>query len=214
MKKSYLAVIFIILLSFAAGAYFYPQLPDRMASHWNDQGEVDGYMSKFWGAFLLPFILLGVFLLLAIIPKIDPLKGNIEKFRKYFDGFIVLFSLYFLYIYGLTIAWNLGKTFNFTLFMIPSMAVLFYYCGVMIENAKRNWFVGIRTPWTMSSEEVWDKTHRLGGRLFKAAGIIALLGLAFEEYAMAFIMGPVLFAAFYTFLYSYLEYRKIRNISS
>ncbi len=111
MKKIYLGVAFIILLSFAIGVYFYPQLPEQMASHWNDQGEVDGYMSKFWGAFLLPFILLGVFLFLAIIPRIDPLKSNIEKFRKYFDGFIVLFSLYFLYIYGLTIAWNLGKTF-------------------------------------------------------------------------------------------------------
>ncbi len=96
--------------------------------------------------------------------------------------------------------------------MVPSMAVLFYYCGVMIENAKRNWFVGIRTPWTMSNEEVWDKTHRLGGRLFKVVGAISLLGMIFEEYAMIFIIVPVLFATFYTFLYSYLEYRKIRNI--
>ncbi len=208
MRKSYLAVIFIILLSFAIGVYFYPQLPEPMASHWNSRGDVDGYMSKFWGVFLLPLVLLGVFLLFVIIPRIDPLKNNIEKFRKYFDGLIVLLSFYFIYLYALTIAWNLGKIFNFTLFMIPSMAALFYYCGVMIENAKRNWFVGIRTPWTMSSEEVWNKTHRLGGKLFKAAGIVALLGLAFPECAIIFVIVPVLGASLYTIVYSYLEYRR------
>ncbi|MCD6528067.1 SdpI family protein [bacterium] len=101
-----------------------------------------------------------------IIPKIDPLKKNLEKFRNYFERFFILLFLFLFYLYLLTIFWNLGLRFYIGQAMIPALAILFYYCGVLLEKAKRNWFIGIRTPWTLSSDEVWDKTHQLGGRLF------------------------------------------------
>ena len=208
MKKINLVVSFIILLSFVLAIYLYPQMPERMASHWNMKGEVDGYMSKFWGLFLMPIILLGLFLLFILIPKIDPLKENIAKFRKYFDSFIVLITLFLFYIYLLTIAWNLGKRFNMGQMMMPALGMLFYYCGILTENAKRNWFIGIRTPWTLSSERVWNKTHKIGGKLFKAAGLIAFLGIFFPNYAFYFILVPALLVAFYTIIYSYFEYQK------
>jgi len=87
-------------------------MPDEMASHWNFKGEVDDYLPKFWGLFLMPIISLGLFLLFLLIPKIDPLKANIEKFRKYFDGFMVLMMVFLFYIYLLSIIWNLGKRFD------------------------------------------------------------------------------------------------------
>jgi len=208
MQKSHFLIIILILISFGIGAYFSPQMPDKMASHWNTKGEVDGYMSKFWGLFLMPIILLGLFLLFILIPKIDPLKENIAKFRKYFDGFIVLITLFLFYIYLLTIAWNLGKRFNMGQMMMPALGMLFYYCGILTENAKRNWFIGIKTPWTLSSERVWDKTHKIGGKLFKAAGLIAFLGIFFPNYAFYFILVPALLVAFYTIIYSYFEYQK------
>jgi len=208
MKKSYLVIIVLILISFGLGAYFFPQMPNKMASHWNIKGEANGYMSKFWGLFLMPIILLGLFLLFILIPKIDPLKENIAKFRKYFDGFIVLIMVFLFYIYLLSIAWNLGKRFDMGQMMVPALGILFYYCGILTENAKRNWFIGIRTPWTLSSESVWDKTHKIGGKLFKIAGLIAFLGIFFPNYAFYFILVPVLLAAFYTITYSYFDYQK------
>lgn len=208
MRKSYLIVSVIILLSFAVGAYFYPQLPEKMASHWNAQGEVDDYMSKFWGTFLTPIIILAMFLLFVLIPKIDPLKENIEKFRKYFDAFIVLISIFLFYLFILVIVWNLGKTFNFTVFLIPAFGILFYYAGILVENAKRNWFVGIRTPWTLASEIVWDKTHQLGGKLFKIAALISFLGIIFSKYALFFVLIPIISVSLYTILYSYWQYQK------
>lgn len=84
-------ILGMILFSFIVSIYFYPQMPEKMASHWNVQGEVDGYMSKFWGLFLMPFVLIGIGLLFVAIPRIDPLKANIEKLRKYCDGFIICF---------------------------------------------------------------------------------------------------------------------------
>ena len=130
MKKSYVIAIGMILLSFIVGIYFYPQMPERMASHWNAQGQVDGYVSRFFGLFLIPLISVGLFLLFIAIPKIDPLKRNIKTFRKYYDRFVVLIIIFLLYVYVLTILWNLGVEFNMSQLLMPALGVLFYYCGV------------------------------------------------------------------------------------
>jgi len=212
MKKSIIIILLIILISFAVGIYLYPQMPEKIASHWNAQGEVDGYMSKFWGLFLMPIISLALFLLFLFIPKIDPLKANIEKFRKYFDYFMVIFFAFLFYLYLLTIAWNLGERFNMIQFLSPAFGTLFFYCGIMIENAKRNWFIGIRTPWTLSNEEVWKKTHDVGGKLFKIAGVIAFGGLILPNLALFLVLFPVLFFTLYVTVYSYLEYKKIVHV--
>jgi uncharacterized membrane protein len=214
MEKSRIIIIGIIILSFLAGVYFYPQMPEVVASHWNAQGEVDGYMPKSWGLFLMPLLLVGLFLLFLLIPKIDPLKENIKKFRRYFDGFTALLILFLFYVYLLTIFWNIGSRFNMGQLMIPALGILFYYCGILVENAKRNWFIGIRTPWTLSSETVWDKTHKIGGRLFKVAGVIAFLGVFFPKQSILFVMIPVLLVAAYTLIYSYFAYQKEMSTSN
>lgn len=203
-----IVIVTIILLSFAIAGYFYPQMPERMASHWNARAEVDGYMSKFWGLFLMPFISLGLSALLLVIPKIDPLKANIEKFKRYYYGFVILLLIFLFYLYLLTILWNLGLRFNFIQLLVPAFGVLFYFCGVLIGKAKRNWFIGIRTPWTLSNEKVWDKTHFIGGRLFKAAGLVALLGVFFQNHAILFVIVPVILVSLFTIVYSYFEYQK------
>jgi uncharacterized membrane protein len=85
---------------------------------------------------------------------------------------------------------------------------LFYYLGILVENAKQNWFIGIRTPWTLSSEKVWNKTHKIGGKLFKVAGLIAFAGILFQDYAIYFVLVPVILIAVYLVIYSYFEYQK------
>ncbi|MCX6759326.1 MAG: SdpI family protein [Candidatus Nealsonbacteria bacterium] len=212
MIKAKTIIFSIISLSFIIGICFYPSMPEKMASHWNAQDQVDGYVSKFWGLFLMPFISIGLFLLLILVPKIDPLKANVEKFRKYFDRFIVLLMFFLFYIYLLTLFWNIGLRFNMGQFMIPALGILFYYCGILIENSKRNWFIGIKTPWTLSSEVVWDKTHKIGGKLFKIAGMISFLGICFPQYAIFLVIVPVILFSVYTIIYSYSEYQK--NIGS
>lgn len=202
MNKSEVVALGIILLSFIIGIYFYNQMPEKMAIHWNVKGEVDSYASKFLGLFLIPVILLMIFLLFIAIPRIDPLKQNIEEFRKYYIGFL-------FYTYILTILWNYGFRFSIAQLITPAFGILFYYCGILIENAKRNWFIGIRTPWTLSNEEVWNRTHRIGGRLFKLAGIISFAGIALQKYALFFVLVPVLLVSIYTVIYSYLEYQRV-----
>lgn len=208
VKKIKIVILFIIFVSFVAGFYLYPYMPEKIASHWNIQGDVDGYMSKFWGLFLMPIMSLAMFFLFLLVPKIDPLKENVKKFREYFDKFILLIILFIFYIYTLTILWSFGWRFNMGQFMAPALGVLFFYAGVLIEKSKRNWFIGIRTPWTLSSETVWDKTHQLGSKLFKISGIVALFGFVLPSIAFYLVLIPVIFSVIYSVIYSYLEYQK------
>jgi uncharacterized membrane protein len=198
----------IVLLSVIIGVMLYPSMPDMMASHWNAAGQVDGTMPKFWGLFLMPIIsaiLLGLFI---AIPKIDPLAKNIRKFRKQFDMFVLLIMLFMIYVYLLTIGWNFGVRFGMAQALSPALALLFYYTGAMMEESKRNWFIGIRTPWTMSSDKVWDETNRLGGKLMKAAGVVALFGVVFPDFAFTLILAPVIAFAIFSVVYSYVIFKK------
>lgn len=210
MRKTTLIALGLILLSLAAGLLLYPLLPDRVASHWDIRGEADGYGPKMFVFFLpaLSAIILGFFLL---IPKIDPLGKNIEGFRKYYDLFILSFIGFMSYLFLLTILWNTGYTFNMSQMLAPAFGVLFYCLGIALGNAKKNWFVGIRTPWTLSSDIVWHKTHKIGGKLFKAAGAVAFLGVLLPAYALLFIIVPVIAVALYTVVYSYVEFGKQRR---
>jgi|WetSurMetagenome_2_1015567.scaffolds.fasta_scaffold152751_2 uncharacterized membrane protein len=198
----------IVLASFVAAFYFYPMMPDQMASHWGIDGQINGYVSRLWGVMLLPIISSALFLLFLFLPKMDPKKHNIEKFRKYFDVFIVLLFLFLTYIYALTIAWNLGHTFEMNRMIIPPFAVLFYYLGILMKHAEMNWSIGIRTPWTMESPTVWKKTNQLGGLLFQIAAIISLIGLLLPDYTFILLLGPILTVSVFIVFYSYFLYRK------
>jgi uncharacterized membrane protein len=202
------AAIALIIVLFAAAFYFYPSMPERMASHWNAQGQVNGYAGKAFALFVIPAVVLVMFLLMLVLPCIDPLKKNYASFKDYFDGFKFLFVAFLAYLYFVTIASNLGWQFEFNEVMAPAFAALFYYVGILVAHAKRNWFVGIRTPWTLSSNKVWDKTHRLGAKLFKASAVITLLGLFTVQYAIYLVIIPALATTVITVVYSYCEYTR------
>jgi uncharacterized membrane protein len=166
-------------------------------------------MSAFWAAFLMPLMTTGLFLLLMAVPSIDPLKANIAQFRGIYNTFIVLFLVYMLYIYALTLAWNLGyNNFDMGQAMLPAMSLFFIFLGVLIGRAKRNFFIGIRTPWTLSSDTVWAKTHALGSKLFIGAGILSLLSIPLGENGMWVMMLLILVAAVIPIVYSYVLWKR------
>jgi len=203
-----IAILGMIALAFVAGLVLWPQLPDPMPSHWNAAGEVDGYMPRFWGLFLMPVLSMGVFLLFLAIPRIDPLKANIAQFIGAYNWLMVLLVGYLLYIYALTLLWALGYQFNMLTLMMPAMGLLFLAVGWMVGRAKRNYFVGIRTPWTLSSDTVWAKTHQLGKWMFIGAGVVMLLFSTLGERGFGVGMAAVLAAAFVPIAYSYFLWKK------
>ena len=208
-RTTIFVTIFLIAFAVTFSIAVFDRLPDQMASHWNTANQVDGYISRFWGAFLMPIMTVGILVLFMIIPSIDPLKANIAQFREYFNTFITLIAAFMVYMHILTMLWNLGyNQFNMGTAMMPAMGLLFVFAGIMMRKAKRNFFIGIRTPWTLSSDKVWDETHRLGSTLFIISGLLALLGAFFEAYTMWFILVPVLGSTIFLLVYSYVLYQR------
>lgn len=208
MRRGELAMLVMLVLSLVASICFYPQMPERMASHWNAQGEVDGYLPRLLGLLLMPSVLGGLSLLFIAIPRIDPMKANIEEFRGYYDAFAILVLAIMLSVHLQMLLWNAGVKISPNLILPIGFGVMFYCAGILCENARRNWFIGIRTPWTLSSERVWNKTHRVGGRLFKIAGLIALAGVLLQNYVVLLILVPMVLAVAYTVAYSYVEWQR------
>jgi uncharacterized membrane protein len=208
MKKIHISIIALIIISFLIAISIYNILPEKVASHWNEKGEVDGYMSRFWGIFLTPLIMIACFLLLIFLPKLDPLKRNIKKFEKYYDLTIFIIIAFLLYVHILTILANVGVAFNMNYPVILGVAVLFYFLGIILPKCKRNWFIGIRTPWTLSSDKVWAKTHRLGGKLFRIFAIILALTLLVPDYSIVILLITIFIVIIYLVVYSYLQHKK------
>jgi uncharacterized membrane protein len=199
-----------ILAATVASAAIYPRLPEMAASHWNAAGQVDGYMPRFWAAFLMPLVSIGLLLLFLAIPVIDPLKANIAKFRTYYNGFIALIIVFMLFIHAITLAWNLGyDQFNIGNAIIPAVGLILIFAGVITMKAKRNFFIGIRTPWTLSDDTVWEETHKLGGKLFIAAGIITMLSVFLGERGIWIMLPAALLAGFVPVVYSYFLWRRL-----
>lgn len=206
MKK--LFPILIIIFSFILGIYFYSKAPAIMATHWGLYGEVNGYSSKLFALFFMPVLLVFLYFLFRFLPKTDPYHSHFKEFEKYFDTFVNILFIFLLYLHFLTLIWNLVLKFNLIQFLTPALALLFYYAGVLMSVAKRNWFVGIRTPWTLSSDRVWQKTHRLGALLFKLVALISLFGILWPAIAIYLILFSILITTFTVFIYSYIIFRQ------
>ena len=207
MRKMQIIAVALVALTFIAAYLAYPLMPARVASHWDINGNVNGYMPRDAGTYFVPVLGAAILALMYVLPLIDPKKKNYRKFQAEYDELVALIVGFMYYIYLLTLALNMGYAFNLMQFLAPAFGALFLYVGVVLSKAKQNWFVGIRTPWTLSSEKVWDKTHALGSKLFMAAGVVAFLGVAMPSMFVAAI-AVVIAAAVATFVYSYVEYRK------
>jgi len=200
--------ISFVIITFAIGALFYNNLPSNIIMHWGLDGNADGTTAKEFGLFLIPLLMTGLLILLYFLPKIDPLRKNINEFRHEYHAFIAVISGFFLYIQLIMIILNLGFNLDIRQLLVPAFAILIYSTGSLIKKAKRNFFIGIRTPWTISSDVVWDRTHNKAGKLFKASAILSLIGLIIPELAFFFIIVPLLLASLGVIIYSYIEYKK------
>ncbi len=201
----------LIILSFCLGSIAYPLLPSRIASHWNYLGQVDGYSSKFWGIFLLPIVMLIAFVFMKFFQKLDPKSENIKKFETSYNSFLFVFNIFFFVIFSFTLLWSLGIYLYINKLMALLLAFLFYFVGNLLKVTQQNYFIGIRTPWTLHSEIVWNKTNALGGKLFQVVAGLSLIGLLYPNYWLALVFIPLFFVIFYIYIYSYLEFKKLQN---
>ncbi|WP_316568786.1 SdpI family protein [Neobacillus sp. YIM B06451] len=171
MKRYWLGII--ILLATVLGTWIaYPYLPDRIPTHWNFEGVPDQFGPKSFGVFILPGTMVFLYLLMMFLPRIDPKKVNFQKFNYIGITNGILFFFFLFQAMVITSSLGLVNSKN----TIPVLVgLLFIFIGNLSPKFKPNYFLGIRTPWTLANEDVWKKTHRFGGKVLVIAGILMLL---------------------------------------
>ncbi len=202
----------IVALTAIASAMVYPDLPTQMAIHFDSTGQPDDYLSKPLATALIPALAVGITGLFAVIPRLDPLGENFEEFRRYYDIAAVVTVGVLAYVHALVLGYNLGYAFDIQQALAPVLAVVAIVFGYVVENANQNWFIGIRTPWTLSDETVWKQTNERSGVLFKIAGLVALLAVPFPEYFEVLAIAPLALAALVPTVYSYVLYRRLDTV--
>lgn len=179
--KKELPLIGIALLPFIYLAYIWNKLPQEVPIHWNMEGKIDGYGNKAM-LILVPVLLpLLVYLIILVIPKIDP-KNKLNQMGNKLKNIKVLLTI-FMSVLALFIIYS-AKSQSFTNpnYIILGLGVLFIILGNYFKTIKPNYFLGIRTPWTLESETVWRATHKLAGKMwFIGGGLLVLSSLILEK---------------------------------
>lgn len=195
---------------FGVSAYFYDALPADVPIHWNSLGEIDGYASKMFGAFFAPALAGLMTVLFYVLRLIDPRRKNYESFANSW-GFLQVGIIGFLaYLHFVTLYLTFNPEISIIPFILGGIGALFVLIGSLMHNLKQNYFVGIKTPWTLHDEKVWDKTHQFGGWCFSIAGFVMFIEGFVQFYLWPVFILAVVLAAVVPFVYSYLVYRRLR----
>jgi uncharacterized membrane protein len=201
-----------ILASLLISAIAYSRLPTRIVTHWNAAGEPDGWSGRATGAFLLPVVMLALWGLLLVLPLIDPRRDNYAKFRGTYDLVITSVVGFMALLHVGTIGSALGWPITVPRVVPIGTGLLLLVVGNALPRARPNWFFGIRTPWTLSSDRVWERTHRIGGYLMMLGGVlVALTALLSPSLAFAAMIGTVLLTSAAALVYSYVLWRRERG---
>lgn len=188
-KKINIYSLILIVLVLTMTIIFYDKLPEEIPIHWNLKGEVDNYVSKPFGAFLSPLLMVAIWLGMKFLPNIDPRRHNYKKFESSYEIAIGVLVTFAFVLQMAIILSSLGYDISMDRIIMVMVGVMFVVIGNYLPKAKSNFFYGIKTPWTLSSEISWKKTHRLGGRLFVVSGLaIILSSLLFNETVRVVVM--------------------------
>jgi uncharacterized membrane protein len=206
-KTEFIPLIIIVIM-FAIASFSYQQVPEKVPTHWNSKGEVDGYSGRFVGLFLLPIISFAIYLMLSFLPYIASYSEGIKSFHFLMLHVKLMLLIFMLGIYIGAVAQALGYAFNFSYIVVILLSVLLFFMGIILGKAKRNFFVGIRTPWTLQSDKVWDATHKLGSIGFKVIAGILLLSLFYINFYVPVMLVLLIGFSLYLFYYSYKLYQK------
>ncbi len=205
----------IVIASVIITAVVFPRLPATIPTHWNLAGEVDGYSGRVWGAWFVPGMLLVMWGMLRWLPAIDPRGPNYTRFAGAFEGMIVLVMLFVFAAHVVILAAALGQPVQMDRLGPAGLGLLLMGLGNLLPRARPNWFVGIRTPWTLSSDRVWERTHRVGGYFFVAGGALTVIAaIVSPRLGFRVMIGACVATTIFLLVYSYIAWRQERGPTS
>jgi immunity protein, SdpI family len=207
--------LLIVVAAIVASATVYQRLPETIPTHWDMDGQPNGWSGRAFGAWFTPVLLLGMWALVRILPAIDPKGANYAKFGGAFEAIIESLMLFLLGMHILLLRAGLGQSAPMQRVVPFAVGILLIVVGNLLPRMRPNWFVGIRTPWTLSSDRVWEKTHRFGGRVFVAGGILILLSaFGAPQLASIVLVTVVVLSMAAVLIYSYAEWKREQSTVS
>jgi uncharacterized membrane protein len=210
-KLSWIVVGVLIAAAFAGSAIAYQFLPTRIPIHWNIEGKADGFGDKVWAVWLMPLTMLGMALLLAALPWFSPKPFSLDTFRSTYQFIIVLVVGLLGVIHAITLTQTFLGHLDLSRLFLVVLFLFFALLGNVMGKIKRNLYVGIKVPWTLANDRVWNDTHRLAAHLWVAAGLIgvALVWLPAPWFMAAF--GVLLIAVFVPIGFSFVLYKRLER---
>jgi uncharacterized membrane protein len=200
--------IVLILGMWIVGAAAWHFAPDRLPVHWNLAGEVDRYGGKVEGLLLLPLLATGLYLLLLLLPRIDPGRANYATFAHAYTLIRLSITAMLAFVYACILLASFGYHVDMGLLIPLAIGMLLCILGNVMGKIRPNWFVGVRTPWTLSSRDSWNKTHRLAGRLFVVLGCaFAVYGFLQNAWMLTVLIALGVASLSWVVVYSYLVWR-------
>ncbi len=209
MKRTNLFIIGMIVncIPFLSGILFYHRMPDIMAVHFGRGNNPDGFLSKDMALFGLPAFMILVYAVAYFVMAKDPKSENQGK--EAITGVLLFVPLLTVVTNGTILLFNMGKEINIGMILCLSVAVLFILLGNYLPKIKNNYTLGIRTPWTLADDEVWNQTHRMAAYMWVMGGFV-MLACAFFSNNISFYLfiGTILILSVGPILYSYLVYSR------
>jgi uncharacterized membrane protein len=202
--------------SFIAGAWLfsiavYSRLPDRVPVHWDISGEPNRYGSRIEGAFLLPVLMIALYFVMQWYPSRDPRSANIAKFRGAYDTVVAATIAFLGGVHALALGQSLGWQIDITTVALVGIGAMLVILGNLLPLARSNFIFGIRTPWTLSSEQVWTRVHRVGGYATVAAGLVTMASVFFARpIGVVIALVSAFIAGLIPIVYSYLLWSRDR----
>ena len=201
----------IIAIQVIVATYGFAVLPDTVPIHWGFNGQANSYGPKWMGTFLCPLISVGLYVLIRALMAAGPRLGGREHAAANLQiGKLILASvmLFMLIIQLATIAQASDVSFNMSMVLMLAISVLFIFLGNYTGKMRRSFWMGIRTPWTLTSSVVWERTHRLGGWLFVAVGLLGIPLSFIPALRLWGIVVPIIAVCIFLYVHSYVCYQQ------
>jgi len=208
VKRWYPVVLGLIAVGMSATVY--QRLPETMAVHWDLHGNPNGWMPRAVGAAFGPVLIFFLGFMLRVVPRIDPRAENYARFAEAYETIVASVLILMLVVHGIMLAVALGYHVSVARIVPAMVGVLFVVIGNMMPLVRPNWWFGIRTPWTLSNDRVWARTHRLAGYTMTAGGVIMILAaLALPPaYGLPVLVAVAIAATVGPAVYSYLTWKR------
>lgn len=198
-----------LMVTFVAGLVLWDRMPSEVPLHWNLRGEPDRWGSPAELIFVMPAVGLALALLFIVLPRLDPKRENYAMHGDAYwltgNAVLILFAC----IHGAVMTSSAGYPVNVPRVLAVATGLCLAVIGNVLTRARQNWFFGIRTPWTLTSERAWRETHRLGGRLMVLGGLgIALIGLLAPRWLFPGILLGAIVPGVVSVVHSYLVWKR------